>query len=116
MEEGEKHPPEIVNVNEIPSPDTTSVKPTPILEETQLLALDRMSIGILKEVQDPLNQDAETLKEVQPKNTESTLKVNGRTQNLKTTVEPEESQTTISNHPPEGTVEYVTSWSEWYNE
>jgi hypothetical protein len=35
LEEGEQQPPEIVNVDEIPSPDTTPVNPTPIVEETQ---------------------------------------------------------------------------------
>jgi hypothetical protein len=29
-------------------------------------------------------------------------------------VEPDESQTTISDHPLEGTVEDVTGWPEWY--
>jgi hypothetical protein len=33
--EGEQLSPKIVNVDKIPSPDTTLVNPTPILEETQ---------------------------------------------------------------------------------
>jgi hypothetical protein len=33
MEEGEQQQLQIVNVNEIPSPDTTPVNPTPIVEE-----------------------------------------------------------------------------------
>jgi hypothetical protein len=39
-----------------------------------------------------------------------------QTPNLKTTVEPDESQTTISDHPAEGTVEDVSGWPEWYTE
>jgi hypothetical protein len=35
LEEGEQQPSEIVNVDEIPSPDTTPVNPTPVVEETQ---------------------------------------------------------------------------------
>jgi hypothetical protein len=53
---------------------------------------------------------------VHPDNTEATLKVNEMMQNLKTTVEPNESQTIISDHPPEGMVQNFTGWLEWYIE
>jgi hypothetical protein len=36
--------------------------------------------------------------------------------NLEATVEPDESQTTISNHPLEGTVEDIKGWPKWYFE
>jgi hypothetical protein len=36
--------------------------------------------------------------------------------NQEAAVEPDESQTTVSDHPPEGTVEDVTGWPEWYSE
>ena len=32
LEEGEQQPLEIINVDEIPSPDTTPVNPTPVME------------------------------------------------------------------------------------
>jgi hypothetical protein len=63
VEEGEQKPSEIVNVNEIPSPNTTPVNPTPILEETQHPTPEVTSIDIPVEVQESLNQDTETLKE-----------------------------------------------------
>jgi hypothetical protein len=34
--------------------------------------------------------------------------------NLEAAVEPDESQTTVSEHPLEGIVEDVIGWSEWY--
>jgi hypothetical protein len=36
--------------------------------------------------------------------------------NQEATIEPDESQTTMSDHPPEGTVEEVTGWPEGYSE
>jgi hypothetical protein len=35
LEESEQQLPEIVNIDEIPSPNTTPVNPTPVVEETQ---------------------------------------------------------------------------------
>jgi hypothetical protein len=69
-EEGEQQPPEIINVDEIPSPDTTPVNPTPILEEIQQPTPEGTSKEIPAEIQEPQNQETETLKEVQPENTE----------------------------------------------
>jgi hypothetical protein len=66
--------------------------------------------------QEPQNQEAETLKEMQPEHTEAALKVNGTTSKPTTTVEPDESQTTISDHPAGETVEDVSAWPEWYTE
>jgi acetoin utilization deacetylase AcuC-like enzyme len=68
-EEGEQQPSEIVNIDEIPSPETTPVHSTPILEEIQQPAPEGMNTDIPTEVQEPQNQEAETLKEVQPENT-----------------------------------------------
>jgi hypothetical protein len=116
LEEGEQQPPEIVNVDEIPSPDTTPVNPTPVVEETQQPTPEGTNIDRPTEVQEQQNQDAETLKEAQPENTEAALKVNGMTTNQEATIEPDESQTTMSDHPLEGTVEDVTGWPEWYSE
>jgi hypothetical protein len=38
------------------------------------------------------------------------------TMNQEVVVEPNESQMTLSDQPPEGTVEDVMGWSEWYLE
>jgi hypothetical protein len=115
-QESEQQPPEVVNVDEIPSPDTTPVNPTPMVEETQQPTPEGMNVDMPAEAQEQQNQDAETLKEVQPENTEAAPRVNGMMMNQEATVEPDESQTTVSDHPPEGTVEDVTGWPEWYSE
>jgi hypothetical protein len=78
---------EIINVDEIPSPDTTPVNPTPILEETQQPAPEGTNIDISEELQEPQNQDEKTLKEVQPDNAEAALRVNGTTPNLELAIE-----------------------------
>jgi hypothetical protein len=105
VEEGEQQPSEIINVDEIPSPDTTPVNPTPILEEIQQpTPRGHTSIDIPAEVQEQPNQDAETLKKVQPENVEAAPRVNGMMSIWESTVEPDESQMTISDHPQEGMV------------
>jgi hypothetical protein len=53
---------------------------------------------------------------VQSENTEAALKFNGIASNMKIVVEPDESQMTISEHPGEGMVKYVSGWKEWYTE
>jgi hypothetical protein len=53
---------------------------------------------------------------VQPENPEEALRVNGMAPNQEAVVEPDESQTTMSEHPQEGAVEDVTSWPEQYVE
>jgi hypothetical protein len=116
VEEGEQQPPEIVNVNEIPSLDTTPVNPTPILEETKQPTSKGTNIDIPAKVWEPQNHDAKTLKEVQPENIEVAPEVNGMVPNLEAAVQPDESQMIISYHPPEGMVEYVTGCPEWYFE
>jgi hypothetical protein len=67
-------------------------------------------------VQEPQNQEEETLKEVQPENTEAAPEVNGTTSKPTTTVEPDESQTTISDHPAGEKGEDVSAWPKWYTE
>jgi hypothetical protein len=75
-----------------------------------------MSKEIPTKVQEQQNQEEETLKEVKPENTEAALKFNGTTSNPTPTVEPDESQMTISDHPVEGMVEDVSASMEWYIE
>jgi hypothetical protein len=116
MEEGEQQPLEIINVRRNPISRHNTSEPNTYTGRNPTVGTKGTNIDISTEVQEQLNQDAETLKEVQPENTEAAPKVNGMTPNLKTAVEPNESQMTISDHPTEGTVEDVSSWLEWYTE
>jgi len=68
-----------------------------------------MSQEILAKVKEPQNQEEETLKEMQPEHIEAAPKVNGMVPKLTTTVEPNESQTTILGHPTGETVEDVSA-------
>jgi hypothetical protein len=92
------------------------VNPTPVVEETQHSSSEGMNIDRPSEVQEEQNQNTETLKEVQPENTEASPKVNGTMMNQEVAIEPDESQTTMSDHPLEGTVKEVTCWPEGYYE
>jgi hypothetical protein len=89
------------------------VNPTPILEEIQQPPVEAMSIDTLAAAQEPQNQEVETMKEMQPEHTKSTPKVNGMTPNSEAPVEPNESQTTISEHPVGEKGEDVLAWLEW---
>jgi hypothetical protein len=55
LEEGEQPPPKVVNLNEIPSLYTTLVNPTPMVEETQTLAVEEMNIDMPVETQEQKN-------------------------------------------------------------
>jgi hypothetical protein len=44
------------------------------------------------------------------------MRVNGMTMNQEATIKPDESQTTMSDHPLEGTVEHVMDCPKWYVE
>jgi len=50
---------------------------------------------------------------VQLENTKEASKSNGTTSNLIATVEPDESQMTISEHPVGETTDDVSAWPEW---
>ena len=82
----------------------------PILEEIPQPTSKGMSQGILAKVQEPQNQEVETQKEVQPKSTEVALEVNGMTQNLETVMQPDGSQTTISEHLAGETAKDASAW------
>jgi hypothetical protein len=89
---------------------------TTIVEETQQLTPEGTNIDRPTEVQAQQNQDAETLNEAQLENIEAAPKVNGMVTNHETEIEPDESQITVSDHPPKETVEDITSCPEWYSE
>jgi hypothetical protein len=48
-EEGKQQPPEIVNIDEIPSPDTTPINPTTVVEEIQQLAPEGINVDMMTE-------------------------------------------------------------------
>jgi hypothetical protein len=85
---------------------------TPILEEIQQATPEGTNTNIPTEVQEPQNQEAETLKEVQLENIRPVAEGNGMKPNWDTKIEPDESQTTISDHPLEGVVEDITGHPE----
>jgi hypothetical protein len=89
------------------------VNPTPILEENQQPEVEAMKVDIPATTKRPQSEEEETLKEVQLERTKTTLEVNGMMPNSEATVEPDESQTTISEHLAGEIGEYVSSWSEW---
>jgi hypothetical protein len=71
--------PEVVNVDEIPSSDTTLGSPTPIEEETQQTTPVGMDIDMPEEGQGRQNEDAGN--QVQPENPIEAPRVNGMTPN-----------------------------------
>jgi hypothetical protein len=84
----------MVNVDKIPSPDTTLMNLMPIVEETQQPKPEGTNIDITTEVQEPPNQEAKTPKEVQPTNIGEASKFNGTTMNQEQPIELDKSQTT----------------------
>jgi hypothetical protein len=92
------------------------VQSTPILEEIQQLAAEDMNIDTPVATQEPQNQEEETLKEMQPENTKVAPKVNGMAPKPTTAVEPDESQTAISEHLIGDMVKDVSVWTEWVTE
>jgi hypothetical protein len=99
VEEGEQQLPKIVNVDEILSPDMIPINSTHILEEIPHPSPEGTNIDRPVEIQEPQNHDKKTLKEVQPENTEAAPRVNETTSNMESSVDPNEFQTTISDHP-----------------
>jgi hypothetical protein len=85
-----------------------------MVEETQQTTPVGMDIDRPEEGQaDRMRMQAS---QVQPENPEEAPRVNGMTPNQEEVTEPEESQTTVSEHPQEGAVEDVTSRPEQYVE
>jgi hypothetical protein len=96
----------VFNVDEIRSLDTTPGIPTLVVEETQQKTPVGMDIERPEEGKGQQNEDAGS--QVQSKNPEEALRVNGTTPNQEAAVEPKESQTTMSKHPQKGEMEDVT--------
>jgi hypothetical protein len=82
LEENEQQQPEIVDIDEIPSPEMIPVNSTPILEEIQQPQAEAMKEDTPAATQEPQNEEAETQREVQPESTEAAMEVNRMTQNL----------------------------------
>jgi hypothetical protein len=64
----------------------------PILDEIQQPTTKAMNIDMPAVAQEPQNQEAETLKEMQPEKIEVAPKVNGMSSKMIATMEPDESQ------------------------
>jgi hypothetical protein len=75
-----------------------------------------MNVDMPTKEQEQQNQGKRNLKDAQLKKPEGVERANGTVTNQETIVEIEESQTTVSDHRKEGTVEDVTGWLEWYVE
>jgi hypothetical protein len=69
LEENEQQQPEIVDIDEIPSPEMIPVNSTPILEEIQQPQAEAMKEDMPAVAQEPQNEEAETQQEVQPEST-----------------------------------------------
>ena len=78
-QESEQQPPEVVNVDEIPSLDTTPVNPTPILEETQQTTPTSMDMDMPEEGQGRHNKGIGS--QAQPRNPEEGPRDNGKVPN-----------------------------------
>jgi hypothetical protein len=66
LEENEQQPPEIVDIDEIPSPEEIPVESTPILEEIQQPQTEAMKEDTPAVVQEPQNKEEETHQEIPP--------------------------------------------------
>jgi hypothetical protein len=113
LEENEQQQLEIVDIDEIPSPEVIPVNPTPILEEIQQPQAGTMKEDTPAAAQEPQNEEAETQWEVQPESTQAAMEVNGMTQNLGATVQPDESQAPSLGQPTEETTGTTSAWPEW---
>jgi hypothetical protein len=113
LEENDQQQPKIVDIDEIPSPETIPTNSTPIVEEIQQPQAEAMKVDTPVVTQEPQNEKAETQKEVQPESTEAALEVNGMAQNLEATVQPDESQMTLLGQPVGETIEDASAWPEW---
>jgi hypothetical protein len=96
LEEDEQHQSKIVNIDEIPSPKTISVNPTPILDETQHLEVEAMKVDTPAVEQEPQSQEEENLKEVQQERTETTLEVNRMALNSEATTQLQEIENQVN--------------------
>jgi hypothetical protein len=110
LEESEQQQPDIVDIDEIPSPQMILVNSTPILEEIQHPEAVAMKVDTPAATQQPKSHKVETQKEVQLESIEEALEFNGTTQNPEATVEPDGSQTTILEHLAGETVEDASTW------
>jgi hypothetical protein len=91
LEENEQQQPEIIDIDEIPSPEIPPVNSTPILEEIQQPQPEELKEDTQAEAQEPQNEEAEPQQEVQPESTEPTAEGNNMTQNQGSEGKPDES-------------------------
>jgi hypothetical protein len=113
LEENEQQQPEIVDIDEIPSPEEIPVDSTPILEEIQQPQAEAMEQDTPAVVQEPQNKEAETQQEIQPEHTEAAVEVNRTTQHLGAEEQPDETQAPDLGQPAEETTGTTWAWPEW---
>jgi hypothetical protein len=77
LEENEQQQSEIIDIDEIPSPEMILVNSTSILEEIQQPKEEAMKEDMPAVVQEPQNEEAETQQEVQPESIEEVVEVKG---------------------------------------
>jgi hypothetical protein len=76
LEENEQQQLEIVDIDEIPSPERIPMNSTPILEEIQQPQTEAMKVDTPAAAQAAQNEEVVTQQEVQPKIIEAALEVN----------------------------------------
>jgi hypothetical protein len=113
LEENEQQQLKIVDIDEIPSLEMIQINSTLILEEIQKLEAKAMKVDTPTVTQQHQRQEEETQKEEKSESIEAALEANRKAQNPETTVEPDGSQTSISEQPARETVEYASAWPEW---
>jgi hypothetical protein len=87
-QESEQQTPKVINVDEIPSLDTTPMNPTPVVEETQLTTPEGMNMNIPTEEQGQQNEGIGN--QVQLENPEEALRVNGTALKQAEAIKPDE--------------------------
>jgi hypothetical protein len=60
LEENEQQQPEIIDIDEIPSPEILPVNPTPIMEEIQYPQVEAMKVDMSAAAQAPQNEEPKT--------------------------------------------------------
>jgi hypothetical protein len=114
-EENDQQPPEIVDIDEIPSPEDIPVESTPIQEEIPQPQVETMKEDTPEAAQEPQNEAVGTHQEGQPENAEAAMEINGSTQNPEVEVQPNVPQIPIPDFSfsAEPTGEMGKAWEEW---
>jgi hypothetical protein len=113
LEENEQQQPEIVDINEIPSPEIPPVSPTPILEEIQWPQPEELKEDMQAESWEPMNEEEEPQQEVLPESTKLAMEGNNTTHNRGSEGKSDELQVPSLNKQTEETAGTTSAWPEW---